>query len=199
MELEEMKTAWVKMNKDLQQQKILTDNLILKMTQQRYQNKLSGISISEGLAAIICWAIAFYIILNLNTLDTWYFLVSGIFTITLLITLPVLSLKLLNRIKNVNIKENNYKESIVQFSTRKKQFLLFQRITIYLNMILILVILPLASKFLNDEDIFGKFNLWGGYLLILFVFMLLFSIWVYNAYKGVTDQAENILQEIEGD
>lgn len=197
MELEEMRTAWVKMNNDLQQQKVLTDNIIINMTQQRYQNKFSGITTSEGLAAIICWGMAFYIIMNLNRLDTWYFLASGFFTISLLICLPVLSLKLLTRIKNVNIKDNTYKESIIQFSTRRKQFLLFQRITIYLNMILILVILPLASKLLNDEDIFGKFNLWGGYLLVLVMFMFFFSRWVYKAYKGVTNQAESILQEME--
>lgn len=198
MELEEMKTAWVKMNNDLQQQKVLTDNLILKMTHQQYQNKLSGITTSEGLAAIICWGIAFYILMNLNKLDTWYFLTSGIFTLALLITLPVLSLNLLKNMKNINIKGNTYKDSIIQFSSRTRFFLLFQKVTIYLNILLAMVILPLSAKLLNDEDVFKEFNLWGGYLVLLLVFVIFFSRWVYNSYKGVTFQARKILEEIEG-
>jgi len=197
MELEEIKTAWLKMDKELQQQKSLTDNLIIDMTKQRYENRFSGITISESIAAAICWGIALYIIVNLGSLDTWYFLASGIFTIMLLITLPIFSLKLLYKVKSINIKENTYKESILQFTTPREKLLLFQRITLYLNIVLVLVILPLAAKLLSNKDVFGEFSLWGWYLPVMFIFLAFFSRWVYNAYKGVTIQAGKILEEIE--
>ena len=39
MELEEMQAAWSQMSQDLEKQKQLTDEIILKMTQQKYTSQ----------------------------------------------------------------------------------------------------------------------------------------------------------------
>lgn len=197
MELEEMKIAWNKMDKELQEQKLLTDNLIIDMTKERYYNRFSQINTYETIATAICFGAAVYIILNINKLDTWYFLASGIFTAILLISLPILSLGLLKKLRSIDIKNNTYKESLIQFATRKEKFLLFQKMTFYLNLGLILVILPLAAKLLNDKNIFGDLKLWIWYLPVLLIFMIFFSRWVYNGYKQITDNAGKILDEME--
>lgn len=197
MELEEMKTAWKNMDKELQQQKLLTNNLIIKMTKERYQNRFSGITTYESIATAICFGTAGYIILNINKLDSWYFIASGIFTIILLITLPIFSLGLLKKLRSIDITNNTYKESLVQFATRKEKFLLFQKMTFYLNLVLILIILPLAAKLLNGKDILGELRLWIWYVPILLIFMVFFFRWVYNGYKGITDHAGRILHDME--
>lgn len=197
MELEEMKTAWNKMDKELQKQKLLTDNLIIDMTKERYHNRFSQINTYETIATAICFGAAAYIVLNINKLDTWYFLTSGIFTAILLIILPIFSLGLLKKLRNIDVKNNTYKESLIQFATRKEKFLLFQKMTFYLNLGLILIILPLAAKLLNDKNIFGDLRLWIWYLPVLLIFMIFFSRWVYNGYKRITDNAGKILEEME--
>lgn len=197
MELEEMKTAWQNIDKELQQQKILTNKLIIDMTKERYQNRFSHITTYESIATAICFGAAAYIILNFYKLDTWYFMASGVITIILLITLPIVSLSLLKKLKNVDIKYNTYKESLIQFSTRKEKLLLFQKMTFYLNFALILIILPLAGKLLNNKDIIGDLRLWFLYLPVMIIFLVFFSRWVYNGYKGITDHAGKILEQIE--
>ena len=197
MELDEMKTAWKKIDSNLQQQKLLTDKLIIDMTKERYRNRFTQITTYESIATLICFGTAIYIILNINKLDTWYFLISGILMIILLITLPILSLVLLKKLRNIDIKNNNYKESLVQFATRKEKFLLFQKVTLYLNMALVLIILPLFAKLFHNKDIFGELKIWSWYLPVMFMLLLFFSRWVYNGYRRITDHAGKILKEME--
>ena len=64
MELEEMTSLWNDMSQIVDQQKVLTDKLILDMTQERYENRLRHISIPETIAALICFAVVIYLISN---------------------------------------------------------------------------------------------------------------------------------------
>ncbi len=42
MELEEMKTLWEEMSLKVEKQQIVTDQLIMEMTQQKYKNKFNN-------------------------------------------------------------------------------------------------------------------------------------------------------------
>ncbi len=97
------------------------------MTKELYKNKVNTISTYETIGAFICFGMAFYILLNLNKLDTWYLIVSGIFTLICLVILPILSLRSINRMKSVDIAKNNYKQTIVDFTNGQKHFLLVQK------------------------------------------------------------------------
>ena len=89
MELEELQSAWTKMSDELDQQKKLTNKIILDMTKQKYQNKFTTITKYESLGALVCFAIALFVIFNFNKLDTWYLQACGAFTLLFLIVLPV--------------------------------------------------------------------------------------------------------------
>ena len=64
MELEEMKSIWEDMSQKVDQQKVLTNQLILDMTKERYENNIRRISVPETLSALICFAVVFYLISN---------------------------------------------------------------------------------------------------------------------------------------
>lgn len=199
MELEEMKTLWNEMSLEIEKQKSLTDKIIIDMTQKRYTNKFNTVLIYESIGAVVCFAIAFFLIANLGKLDTWYLLTFGIFTISFLLVLPILVLRSINRIKRLNITTNSYKETIVGFARAKKELLTTQRIGIYMSFILALVIMPVASKILNNKDFFvmehsAKF--W--FLLPVFIlFLFFFTRWGYSCYKNITNSAENVLKELD--
>ena len=59
MEFEEMKFLWEEMSGKIEQQKKLTDSLIIKMTKSDYKNKLMKIFIPEMIGSLICFADAF--------------------------------------------------------------------------------------------------------------------------------------------
>ena len=197
MDLEEIQTVWSEMSDQLEQQKKLSNELIMKMTQERYSTKFDKITFYETIGAVICFLAAIYLLVNINKLDTWYLLACGIFTIAFLILLPVLTLGLLGRIKRMNIVKNSYKETIVGYTKAKTQLLLIQRVGIYLSFILVFTCLPVFSKIMNNKDLFLQTKIWLIYLPIMAIFLFFFSRWGYKCYKNITNSAENILKELE--
>ena len=199
MELEEMKTLWQEMSQQVEQQKKLTDTLIMEMTQQKYSQKFSKIAIYESIGAIICFIAAIYMIFNFNKFDTWYLMACGIFMISYLLILPIFVLRSLKTIKSLNITNKSYKQTIVGFAKAKKQLLLVQKLGIYVNFILFLTSIPLAAKLLNNKDIFlAGGSIWQGvFIVVVAVLMIFVSRWGYGCYKNVTNSAENILKDLE--
>jgi hypothetical protein len=197
MELQELQTLWSEMSQELEQQKKLTNELIMKMTQERYSNKFQKISMYETIGAVICFISALFILLKFTVLDTWYLQLCGAFTVLFLILLPILTLGSLNRIKRINLAENSFKDTIVQFTKAKKQLLLLQRIGIYLSFLLMFTILPVASKIGKGKDLFLETNIWYVYLPVMAIFLFFFARWGYGCYKNITSSAENILGELE--
>jgi len=199
MELEEMKTLWSEMSQEIEKQQRLTDKLIIDMTQERYTSKFSKIQMYESIGALVCFSIAFFIIANLGKLDTWYLMTFGGIAVAFLILMPILVLRSINRIKRLNIATNSYKETIIGFTRAKKELLSTQRFGIYLSFVIVLVIMPVTSKILNNKDFFimdHGVRLWI-LVPILFLFLFFFSRWGYGCYKSITNSAENILNELE--
>ena len=197
MDLEEIQTIWSEMSDQLEQQKKLTNEIIMKMTQDRYSNKFDKITFYETIGAIICFLAAIYFLVNIHKLDTWYLLACGIFTIAFLIILPVITLGLLGKIKRINIIKNSFKEAIVGYTKAKNQFLLMQRVGIYLSFVLMFTCLPLFSKIMKNKDLFLQSKIWLIYLPIMAIFLFFFARWGYKCYKNITNSAENILKELE--
>ena len=122
MTLEEMQTVWSEMTEKINNQKRLTDKLIMEMTQEKFRNKISQISKYESAGAIVCFIMAILIIVNLNKLDTWYLLASGLFVTAYLIIIPLIVLKYIRDMKTIDLVNNTYKESLIEFTKRRKQF-----------------------------------------------------------------------------
>lgn len=198
MELEEMQAAWSEMSIKLEKQELLTNKLIMEMTQAKYRTKISIVSKYEGIGAIICFISAIILITKLNELDTWYLLASGIFVVVYLIVIPTIVLRSIRKMRNLNITSNNYKQTLLDYSNNRKQFLFIQRIGIYLNFLLMIVALPMFVKLSSSKDIFvTNSNVWYWYLPIMTLFLIFFSRWGYKSYKSITASAEKTLKELE--
>ncbi|MET7029175.1 hypothetical protein [Sediminicola luteus] len=197
MDLEEIQAVWSEMSDQLEQQKKLTDKIILDMTQDRYIRKFSTISKVETLGAIICFVSALYFLFNFYQLDTWYLQLCGAFSIAFLIGLPILTLRSLGKIQKINIIDKNIKDTLVTYSKAKNKVLAIQRLGIFLCFIFMMTCLPVFSKLMKGKDIFqqGSFPIW--YVVIMGVFIAFFARWGYGCYKKITQSAEGILKELE--
>ena len=197
MELEDLRNEWQEMSIEIEKQKILTDKLIIDMTQKKYNNKLKSISIPETIGTVICFAAAIYIFMNFSKLDTWSMQLSGSFTALFCIVLPILSLKSIFGMQKINMSKSNYKQSLESFAKNKKQFVLVQKVSFYLNFILVIVSLPVAGKLMSGKDLFleSKVCLW--YVSFGFLFLYLFSKWVFKRHKKATESAEELLNDLE--
>ena len=197
MNVEDIQAVWSEMSKELEKQKKLTHEIIMQMTQQRYRNQLQKIANYEGLGAVLCFIIGIGMLANLNKLDTWYELICGIFTVLFLLVYPFLSLGTIRAMKRINIYEGKYADTLKAFLKARNNFLLVQRIGIGLGFLLMITILPVATRIIKGKDIFQETGAWVWYLPIMIVFMIAFSRWGYGHYKRITKSAGNILSELE--
>ncbi|MGB5357137.1 MAG: hypothetical protein WBN11_10635, partial [Eudoraea sp.] len=66
MNIEEMQLIWSEMSDQLEKQKTLTNELIMKLTKDRYTRNFDKLGLYEGIGAIICFMMAFYTLLNIR-------------------------------------------------------------------------------------------------------------------------------------
>ncbi len=199
MELEELQSAWTQLSDELNHQKKLTNKIILDMTKQKYQNKFTTITKYETLGAIVCFAIAFFVILNFGKLDTWYLQVCGILTLLFLIVLPVMVLTTLKTIKNIDILNGSYKDNLKFYLKTKNKLLKLQQVGIAIGFVGLFFIVPVTSKIISNKNVFLTSLKTEQYVIfaITMIAMVFFCKWAYNGYLKVTRSAQELLQDLE--
>jgi len=199
MEIEEMKILWSEMSDQLEQQKKLTNEIIMNMTQERYTNKFKTISIYETIGAVICYGVAIGVLVNFGALDTWYLKACGVFTLTFLFVLPILVLRALSRIKRLNITDKNYKETLISYTKAKTNLLRLQQFGIAGSFFLMFAVAAVSSKMWSNKDFFMmERNMWSYAAIgIATLFVILVSRWGYGHYRRITTSAESLLKELE--
>lgn len=199
MELEELQSAWVQMSEELSHQKKLTNQLILDMTKQKYQNKFSTITKYESIGAVVCFAVAFFVLLDFGKLDTWYLQICGVLTLSFLIVLPVMVLTTLKKIKNIDILNGSYKENLKFYLKTKNRLLRLQQIGIAVGFVGLLFIVPVTSKIISNKNVFLTSLKTEQYVVfaITIIAMVFFCKWAYKGYVKVTQSAQELIQELE--
>lgn len=198
MDLEELQLAWTQMSEQLENQKKLTDKIILQMTQDKYKNKFNKITIFESFGAILCFVAALYVIVNFYKLDTWYLIACGIFTLLFYLVMPVLVLRSLFKIKHMNIISTTYSETLIRYTKEKNRLLLLQKIGIVASLVMVFTVAVVFAKIVSDKDFFLVERSLGNYVAIVLSIVLIFFVarWGYNGYKKVTQSAEDILKQL---
>ncbi len=200
MELEEMQTVWSELSGQLEKQKKLTDKMIIMMTQEKYRSQLNRIAYPEMIGTVICYGAGLFILININRLDNWYTMLSGITTLIVLFVLPVLSLRSINKMRKVNIAANNYKETLLEYAKSKKQFKNGMKWGYYLGFVLMFTIMPVTTKLINNKDFFeGTKSVWPFFISIplAIVFFIVFSKWVFKNYSKSMNSAESLIKDLE--
>lgn len=199
MELEEMKSLWTQMSAQLDEQKSLTQKLIVGMTQQRYSRRFDKIFRIEAMASLVCLAGAIYVAVNFGSLDTWYYQLLGVFTLLGLVGLPLVVLSSIQHMRNFDIAARNYKDTLIEYARRKQRFLSIQRASTGVSLMLALVVLPLASKLIKGKDFFAESH--SAYLWVFIgvemVALVFFARWGYRCYQSISQSAETTLMELD--
>ncbi len=196
MEFEEMKSLWEEMSVKMEQQKKLTDSLIIKMTKSDYKNKIMKIFIPEMIGSLICFADVVYILVSFQKLDKWYLMICGIISVLILLLLPILSFNAIHKVRSVNISDNNYRQSLKEYSKGKQQFVFVQKLSFYLGAVLLLTVLPVMGQLMAGKDLFVETRLWLWYA-VGYLFFYGISKLVFRKYVKTTVEAEDILKELE--
>ncbi len=200
MELEEMQSVWSELSDQLEKQKKLTDKMIIMMTQEKYRKKINKVAYPETIGAIICYSAVAVILFNIQKLDTWYNLLAGVLCVLILIILPMVSLKFLYGIRNIDIANNSFKETLLNYAKRKKRFQKSMKWSYYLGFILMFAIMPVTAKIVNDKDVFlGVNSTWTLVTAIplAILFFIVFSKWTMKWYSKNVNSAESLIKDLE--
>ncbi len=200
MELEEMQEVWSQLSGQLEKQKKLTDKMIIMMTQEKYRSRLNKIAYPEMIGTVMCYGMGIFILININKLDNWYTLLSGIISMIVLFILPILSLRSINKMRKVNIAANSYKETLLAYAKGKKQFQNGMKWGYYFGFILMFTIMPVTTKLLNNKDLFeGTKSIWPFVISIplAITFFIVFSKWVFKHYISNINSAQSLIEELE--
>jgi len=199
MEWEELQATWAQLGQELEEQKKLTKEIIMKMTQEKFTNKFRTLTQIETVGAIVCYAAAIGVLVNFNELNTWYLALCGILTLAFITILPTMVLRALAKIRNLNIIQGTFKDNLRTYTKAKNHLLRLQRTGIMASFVSLFICLPVAAKLLSNKNIFEiglKPTAWIG-LGVVVILMFFFSRWGYRGYKKVTSAAENLLRDLE--
>lgn len=196
MELDELKTAWQGMSKRVENQEILTNQILEQMTREKYRSKINTIGYSEYIGTIICYSGAAYLTTYFTKIEDTLMQLFAIISIALLFILPIISLQSLRAVRNVSIASKTYMQAIEDFAQRKIRFQRLQKLNVSLGLFLMLVAMPVLSA-IQGKDISQVPNFWTLIFPISIGSFLLFSVWVLKFYNKILNETEKMFSEIK--
>ncbi|MDP4285956.1 MAG: hypothetical protein Q8891_16200 [Bacteroidota bacterium] len=195
IEIEEIETLWGDLSSEYEKQKKLTESLIIHLTQELYQYKLSKMMIPEIICTLVCFTGGSIIIFNLQNLNTWYLLGSGIISAMILFLLPIISIKAIRKMRLNIIINNDYEQSLTDYSKSKIQFIFAQKLNLYLSLFLLVVIIPVIGKLIGGKDILTETYLWIWGTLLGISFLYFSAKILYTYHRMTTVKSENPMRE----
>tara|TARA_R110002051_G_scaffold10175_3_gene38680 strand:+ start:137080 stop:137679 length:600 start_codon:yes stop_codon:yes gene_type:complete len=197
MELEEMQAAWTQMSNQLDEQKKLTDDIIMQMTQEKFSKQWNTIGAAEKVGTVISYIAAIVLLFHFNKLDTPLLQACGVLCVLILFIAPILSLRSIYGLQSISVADP-YSKMMERYATAKKRFVNFQKANMIMSFFFMLLTIPVSGKLFNDENLFETLD--SKLLIALpfcFLFFFLLIRYVTKCYRGVLKRSEDILNEIE--
>ncbi len=196
MELEEMKLLWSDLNVKVEKQSRIQQEMIMKITRQKYRSKLEVIRLSEMVGSVVCFIYVAYLMSHFGELVLWYNRVLAIVSMLILIIPPILSLRVLRGMKNLQVGIESPAVLLQKFARRKLEFWKIQRMSMLLSGVLLLTVLLPFTEIEGTGNRLTTYSFWMIYIPLALLFMLLFSRWVWSKYKGAIEASEQLLSEL---
>ncbi len=196
MELEEMQKAWSALSKKADHQEKLTNEIIEKMTEEKYKSRLNKIGYWEYGGTLISYLGAFYVIARFSEIDNPYLQVFALVAIALMLVLPIISLTFLSGMSSLNISTKTYSENLKIYLHHKIRFQRLQQVSVVYGLYLMIGSLPLMMDIMGkDMSMFP--NYWSLVFPLCVIVFLAFACWVIRYYNRTLNKAGSILSEID--
>ena len=185
MDLNEMKLAWSEMSVQLEQQKRLTNDIILKMTQEKSTSRLKRIVLMEGFGVTMTILVLFIILKNFNRLENWVEVAGGIGTVFILAFAIGFGIKLIRQALGINLFKYSFKETLNRFKAFRKTLGFYKRISIIINAISPLFMFPVAFGLFTEIDLVedptaGLYGLIGAAVFVPLILVLIIRFYKNN-------------------
>ncbi len=161
MELEDIKKSWAQMSQDLEKQKILTNELILKMAHQKSSKslgKLIGFETVGGFLMSI--ALSILVILNFYTgnLTGTGLTICGIGSLIIFAASGLTSLNFILKMKRINLLENTIEVNLNFLNDFKRTLKQYKKLNMITAIPTMVFFIPVVVKIFNDKNVFENFE-----------------------------------------
>lgn len=197
MELEELKLKWFEMDQQLEKQKVLTSEMILKMARHRSSSIFNSIMTFEKWGIAVSLGMLIFILTNLAKLNDWLSRAGAAGTIIILIVGLVVSVILIRRIQAVDIVNKDYKETLLEIKRVKKFQYYSKWISISLSPLLALSILPTLASTWFDKSLLHDLEEYWESLVASFLLIPVMWYFISRFYAKKLKEINELLKDFE--
>lgn len=199
MDLDQMKEVWQDFSTQLDEQKRVTEALVLEMIAQKSASRFNRMVYAEGLGIILSGLMCLYILLHFHELEFLPNQLSAIGTILVMLLSIVFGYRIISAIRSINIIGDTYSTTASKFKRFKKIMGTYKRVSIGIYVVLPLIMLPVVTKLLGGKDLFNDTAAYGyAYLASLILLPIVWYI-IFRFYRNNVRKVNTYIQKLDHD
>lgn len=191
-----MKSVWSDLTQELEEQKKLTRDLILKMTQEKSSSRLGRIIKAEGLGITITGVFMIYLAFNFSRLQHWTGIVGGIGLFIILALGIHFAIRIIVHARSIDLLNNSYTEVIKRFDNFKKLLRTYKKLSIWTSGLSALFVMPVMTELFLDKNLLEI----EGLIKVLIISLFLVPIVLYGVtrfYKSNVSAVSKALKDVD--
>ncbi len=199
MELDELKQLWTEYNTKLSANLKLNEELLRKMNLSKARQELQRPLVSEVITIVIVFlAVIFVTGFSIRVISEIQYSVPGLIGVIIGMMYVVFSTMKVNRFLKIDYYNLPVVKLQRELSDLNRFIIRFRRIEFIMLPFLVLAILPVAFKTVNNIDIYSNIPLFIFEVCFIIGISFLVGTWINrNIYDKKLKDAERFLKEIE--
>lgn len=195
MDLDEMKAVWSDLGAQLDQQKRLNQELIMKMTQEKSSSRMGRIILMEMVGITVSLVILVYLLLNFSRLTDWPALAGGTGMVIILGIAIVFGIRIISQARKIDLIKNTYSTVVERFNEFRKMLRFYRKLSIWTNVVSLFCVIPVTYSLILEQSILDNLRDAGiGFLLgailtpiILYLIIRFYSKNISQVKKALKD------------
>lgn len=196
MELEEMKSVWTHLSDQLEEQKRLTQDLILKMTREKSRSRLNRIVRMEAFGVTFSALFLIFIASQFYRLSDWLAITGAIGTSLILALAIVIGIRIIQKANRIDIAKNSYHQTWNDFKSLTKLLGNYKRLSIWINVAAPFFMFPTAFALLGEGSALDQLREFGIGLIAAAIFTPLILFGIIKYYSRNVSQVREALEDV---
>ena len=198
MELDEMKAVWTDLSSQLESQKRLTREVILKMTQEKSHSRLGRIVMAESIGVGLSILGLGFITANAHKLQHWTGIAGFIGLVLVLLLGITFGLRIIRKARKINVLENTYSEVIRHFDEFRALLRLYKKFSIWISVLSTVLVVPVMTEIFLEKNVLEIEHLGRGLVAALILIPLVLYGFI-RFYSSNVSAVKRALKDIDFD
>ena len=198
MELEDLKANWEILSREMDQQKRITNDLVMQLARQKVNKGIKPLIYIEAIGGIcLCLILSGFILINFAELGSIVLKVFGVASIGIFIIGSYFSVQFIKRSLKVNLLENTVSETTEAFEKLERLMAQNKRFSAWLMPFTVAFFLPVTLKLISGVDPFHQLDKLFQGLLASVVLAIPVLIMIFRFYRSKIKQTREGLNELK--